>query len=90
MDAILRLTSIMLPVLCASVVMLNWVYVWMDRANRNNAVARHVSTVPLVSMVLALFYAILPLPSIDKSWIWVLPLIDAGNWKWVAATRRSG
>ena len=79
------IASIAVYGLCSLVVMLNWVYVYMDRANRKRAVARHVSTIPLVSIVLALLYALLPLPSVGKGWIWVLPLLDVGNWKLAAA-----
>jgi len=89
MDAIRFVTSIAVPGLCALVVTLNWVYVCMGRANRKKAVPRHVSTVPLASIVLALLYAVLPLPSTDRNWIWVLPLVGVGNWKLVVATRRS-
>jgi hypothetical protein len=87
MDVIRVVISSVIAGLCAVVVVLNWVYAFMDRAQRKKAVPRHVSTVPVVSVVLSLMYVIFSL-SVYKQWIWALPLLDIGNWHLVAAACR--
>jgi len=70
--------SILLLLACLMVVM-NWTCVTASERNRRNGIQKHVSTVPLLSLICAGFGHAL-YPWTPKGWIGVIPAADIGNW----------
>ena len=57
----------------------NWGCVIASERNKRRKVDKHVSTVPLISLILAgLAYEIYPFS--PKRWIGIIPAVDIGNW----------
>ncbi|NTV13348.1 MAG: hypothetical protein HGA96_05380 [Desulfobulbaceae bacterium] len=71
--------AFVLLLLAAYIVVMNWGCVLVSLRNKRRGIARHHSTVPLLSLVLAaLAYLVYPRP--DKMWLLFLPLCDIANW----------
>lgn len=61
------------------VMVMNWVCVIASERNKRRGIDKHVSTVPLISFLLAsVAYEIYPF--IPKAWIGIIPAMDIGNW----------
>lgn len=70
---------ILLLLLAAFVVVMNWRCALVSLRNKRRGIDRHHSMVPLVSIVLAaLAYLIYPRP--DMMWLFAIPLLDIANW----------
>jgi len=72
--------AIMVIVVAVYFVIMNWWSVIASEGNKRKGIARHHSTVPLVSFVLAGLVAYPLYPFTPKSWIGLIPLVDIGNW----------
>ncbi len=69
----------LLILLGAYVAVMNWACVVAITRNKRQGIDKHHSTVPLVSLVLAILaYFIWPLET--KAWMLLVPVLDIGNW----------
>ena len=63
----------------AFVVVMNWGCVIVSWRNKRRGIARHYSTVPLVSVVLTVVaWAIIPWDG--RHWLFAIPALDIANW----------
>ena len=70
--------AIVLLLMAAYIVMMNWGCVLVSLRNKRRGIARHHSTVPLISLALTtLAYFLYPQP--DKILLYSLPLLDIAN-----------
>ena len=68
--------AIILALFAACFMVMNWSCVIVSERNKRRGIDKHVSTVPLISVILAgLAYASYPV-----RWIGVIPAVDIGNW----------
>jgi len=58
---------------------MNWACVFVSWRNKRRRIDRHHSTVPVVTLALAVG-AMQAWPFPSTGWFWVVPLIDVGNW----------
>jgi hypothetical protein len=66
----------------AYITILNWGCVIGSLMNKRRGIDKHYSTVPIVSIIAAgLAYIIYPLE--PKAWVWLIPLVNIGNWELV-------
>jgi hypothetical protein len=71
--------AVILMLMAAYVAVMNWGCVIASERNRRRKIDKHVSTVPLISFLLAgLAYEVYPF--IPKGWIGIIPAVDIGNW----------
>jgi hypothetical protein len=71
--------SIVLLLLAAYIVVMNWGCVIASGRNKRKGIDKRHSTVPLISLILAGFA--FPLyPFAPKGWIGIIPAVDIGNW----------
>jgi len=59
---------------------MNWGCIIKNARNRREGVDRHHSTVPIVSILFAAAIAYPLFPFTPKWWIWLIPVLDIGNW----------
>jgi hypothetical protein len=79
MDTTRLILAIMILLLAAYIVAMNWGCVIVSIRNKRRGIDRHHSTVPVVSFILvALAHLIYPRP--DKNWMIFIPLLDIANW----------
>ncbi len=71
--------SIVLLLLAAYIVVMNWSCVIANGWNKRKGIDKHHSTGPLISLILAGF-AFLLYPFTPKGWIGIIPAVDIGNW----------
>jgi hypothetical protein len=70
---------VILMLMAAYVAVMNWGCVIASERNRRRKIDKHVSTVPLISFILAgLAYEVYPFS--PKGWIGIIPAVDIGNW----------
>lgn len=60
-------------------VVVNWASVIISERNKRKGIDRHHSPSPLLSIILA-GAAFLLYPYAHKIWIWIIPVVDIGNW----------
>lgn len=71
--------SIILMLLAAYIVVMNWGCVVVSERNKRRGIDRHHSTVPLISLILAgLAFPLFPFT--PRVWIAIIPAVDIGNW----------
>jgi hypothetical protein len=71
--------SIALILLALFFVVVNWASVIISERNKRKGIDRHHSTSPLLSIILA-GAAFLLYPYTPRIWIWIIPVVDIGNW----------
>jgi len=71
--------AIILLLLACLMVVMNWTCVIASERNRRKGIQKHVSTVPLLSLIFAGFAHTL-YPWTPKGWIGFIPAVDMGNW----------
>lgn len=71
--------AIILLLMASLMVVMNWTCVIASGRNRRNGIEKHVSTVPLLSLIFAGFAHTL-YPWTPKGWIGLIPAADIGNW----------
>ncbi len=71
--------AIVLLLAAAFVVVLNWGCVAVSSRNKRRGIARHYSTVPLVSAILT-GVAWLIIPWEGRHWLFTVPALDIANW----------
>src|SRR5262245_9696969 len=72
--------ALVLTVFAVYVVVMNWACVFVTWRNKRHGVEGYHSTVPIVTVPLAVA-ALLAYPSPPVSWCWLVPLVDIGNWR---------
>ena len=71
--------AVILILLAACIVVMNWSCVIASGINRRRGIDKHHSTGPLVSLILAaMAYPLFPFA--PKWWIGIIPAVDIGNW----------
>ena len=71
--------SIILMLLAAYFVVINWICVIASELNHRRGIPKHYSTGPLISLLLAaVAFAVYPFT--PKAWIGIIPAVDIGNW----------
>jgi len=71
--------AVILLLLAAYIVVMNWGCVIASEINRRKGIDKHYSTGPLVSLILAgIAFPVFPLA--PKWWIGIIPAVDIGNW----------
>lgn len=70
---------IVILLMMAYVIILNWGCAVVRLYNKRKKIDRHHSTVPLVSLIMATI-AMLSYPYAPKWWIFLIPILDIGNW----------
>jgi len=79
MTALRASASIVLLLVAACIVVMNWGCVIASERNKRKGIDKYHSTVPLVSLILAGFA--FPLyPFVPKGWIGIVPAVDIANW----------
>lgn len=71
--------AVVLLLLSCFMVVMNWSCVAVSERNRRKGIQKHVSTVPLLSLIFAGF-AHTVYPWTPKGWIGIIPAVDVGNW----------
>jgi len=79
MDTIRLVLAIIVLLLAAYIVAMNWGCVIVSIRNKRRGIDRHHSTVPVLSFILVAL-AHLIYPKVDKNWMIVIPLLDVANW----------
>jgi hypothetical protein len=72
--------SIVLLLLSALIVVMNWYCVITNARNSRKGIEGRHSMVPLASVILAGFFAYSMYPFTPKGWILIIPAVDIGNW----------
>ncbi|MBI2441694.1 MAG: hypothetical protein HYV35_10020 [Lentisphaerae bacterium] len=72
--------SVILMALAAYIVVMNWGCVIASERNKRKGIAKHHSTVPLISLILTGVIAYPLYPFSPKWWIGIIPAVDIGNW----------
>ncbi|MBI2266299.1 MAG: hypothetical protein HYU64_14230 [Armatimonadetes bacterium] len=80
MITVRTVACIILLLFAAYIAIMNWACVIASELNRRKGIAKHHSTVPLVSFIVAGMFAYPLYPFAYKSWIAIIPLVDIGNW----------
>lgn len=71
--------AVVLLLLACLMVIVNWSCVIASERNRRKGIKKHVSTVPLLSLIFAgLAHTLYPWT--PKGWIAIIPAADIGNW----------
>ena len=71
--------AVFLLLIASLMVIMNWSCIIEIARNRRNGIQKHVSTVPLISLIFAgLAHKIYPWT--PKTWIAIIPASDIGNW----------
>ena len=65
--------------IAAYIVLMNWGCVIVSIRNKRREVAKHHSTVPLVTLIIA-YLIYLAYPYKPDFWIGLIPALDIGNW----------
>ncbi|MFT5191647.1 MAG: hypothetical protein ACI9DF_003900 [Verrucomicrobiales bacterium] len=82
MTTALTTLSIVLLLLAAYVVVMNWICVIVSTRNKKRGIDRHSSMVPLISVIATVgSYLIFSHPNAE--WMFVIPLLDLSNWSLV-------
>jgi len=79
MTSVRFILSIVLLLMAAYLVVMNWGCVIVSWWKKNRGIYWHSSMVPFVSFILAML-AYLICPRTDKLWLLSLPLLDIANW----------
>ncbi len=78
---VLRTSSAIICILISVyILIMNWGCVIKNIRNKRKGIDRHHSTVPLVSIVFAVALAYPLYPYTPKWWIFIIPILDIGNW----------
>jgi len=80
MTALRVSVSVILMLLAACVVVMNWGCVIASARNKWRGIDQYHSTVPLISLLLTGVIAHPVYPFTPKWWIGIIPLMDIGNW----------
>ena len=81
MTSLRLILAIVILLLAAFIVVMNWGYVIASIRNRIRGIDRRYSTVPLVSILLVMLASLIhPQPDQEKRWMLIVPLVDIGNW----------
>jgi hypothetical protein len=82
MTTVLTILAIVLLLLAAYIVVMNWICVIVSTRNQKRGIDRHSSMVPLISVIATVSsYLISPHPNTE--WMFVIPLLDLSNWSLV-------
>ena len=74
--------AVILLLLACLMVVMNWSCVAASERNKRKGIQKHVSTVPLLSLIFAgLAHTVCPWTS--KGWIGIIPAVDIGNWMFI-------
>jgi hypothetical protein len=71
--------ALMILLLAAYIVVMNWGCVIVSLRNKKRGIDRHHSMVPILSLILAAL-ACLAYPAPEKMWLISVPLLDIANW----------
>ena len=74
--------AVILLLLACLMVIMNWSCVVASELNRRKGIQKHVSTVPLLSLIFSAFAHTL-YPWTPKGWIGIIPAVDIGNWMFI-------
>ncbi|OGV66198.1 MAG: hypothetical protein A2283_06635 [Lentisphaerae bacterium RIFOXYA12_FULL_48_11] len=88
MNTLRIIAAVVIMLFAASICAMNWGCVIISMRNKKNGTDKHQSTVPLVSLILAMLVNLL-YPFTQKWWIWIIPVIDIGNWMLVVGLPRA-
>jgi hypothetical protein len=73
------IAAILMLLLAAYIVVMNWGCVIVNTRNRRRGIDRHSSMIPLMSVAIAAC-AYYIYPSADPVWVFIVPLLDLSNW----------
>lgn len=79
MTSIRLILAIVILLIAAFIVVMNWGYVIASARNLRRGIDRRRSTIPVVSIVLVVLAQLL-YPHQENSWMYIIPLVDIGNW----------
>ena len=79
MDNLRLIIALMVGILAIYIVAMNWGCIIVSLNNKKKGIDRHHSTVPLISLLLSAFAALI-YPYDHKKWFLLIALCDLSNW----------
>ena len=80
MTALRTCGAIICILMSAYILIMKWGCVIKSGINKHKGIDRHHSTVPVVSIIFAVALAYPLYPYTPKWWIFLIPVLDIGNW----------